>query len=132
MLFTGARQNVMEILSNEQDRAQPRSEPFVGRASPWACAGPLKTTKPRKAQKRPQSPKAPDTQDSEISYTPIRQSLTDERLRQRHAVAMKYPRNQLVPSGSPGPYHCVSRCVSRAFLCGWDPSGTASGRERGC
>src|SRR3546814_9439260 len=83
MLFTGARQNVMEILSNEQDRAQPRSEPFVGRASPWACAGPLKTTKPRKAQKRPQSPKAPDTQDSEISYTPIRQSRTDERLRQR-------------------------------------------------
>src|SRR3546814_13555530 len=69
MLFTGARQNVMEILSNEQDRAQPRSEPFVGRASPWACAGPLKTTKPRKAQKRPQSPKAPDTQDYTISYT---------------------------------------------------------------
>jgi len=64
--------------------------------------------------------KARDTHDSEISYTPIRQSLTDGPLRRRHAVVMTYPRNQLVPPGSPGTYHCVSRCVRRAFLCGED------------
>jgi len=32
--------------------------------------------------------------------------------------AMTYPRSILVPPGSPGTFHCVSRCVRRAFLCG--------------
>ena len=33
---------------------------------------------------------------------------------------MTQPRSQLVPPGSDGHYHCVQRCVRRAFLCGVD------------
>jgi REP element-mobilizing transposase RayT len=33
---------------------------------------------------------------------------------------MTQPRAQLVPPGSDGLYHCVQRCVRRAFLCGID------------
>jgi hypothetical protein len=33
---------------------------------------------------------------------------------------MTYARSILIPPGSPGTFHCVSRCVRRAFLCGED------------
>lgn len=33
---------------------------------------------------------------------------------------MTYARSILVPPGSPGTHHCVSRCVRRAWLCGED------------
>lgn len=39
---------------------------------------------------------------------------------------MGYPRRLYVPPDTPGIYHCVSRCVRRAFLCGHDP---VSGRS---
>lgn len=32
------------------------------------------------------------------------------------------PRNQIVAEGEIGVYHCWSRCVQRAFLCGQDPA----------
>lgn len=33
---------------------------------------------------------------------------------------MTQARSQLIPPGSPGSFHCVQRCVRRAFLCGID------------
>ena len=33
---------------------------------------------------------------------------------------MTYARSLLIPKGSAGTFHCVSRCVRRAFLCGED------------
>lgn len=39
---------------------------------------------------------------------------------------MTSPRSQLVDPSAPGYYHCVSRCVRRAFLCGLD---SLSGRD---
>jgi REP element-mobilizing transposase RayT len=44
---------------------------------------------------------------------------------------MTYARSILVPPGSPGTYHCVSRCVRRAWLCGTDrESGTSFEHRR--
>src|ERR1700744_6246493 len=35
-------------------------------------------------------------------------------------MSMTYPRLQTVDSDTPGFFHCISRCVRRAFLCGED------------
>jgi REP element-mobilizing transposase RayT len=41
-----------------------------------------------------------------------------------------YARSLLVPPGSPGTFHCVSRCVRRAFLCGDDSLSCRSFEHR--
>jgi hypothetical protein len=38
----------------------------------------------------------------------------------RDAVGMTRPRSEIVLEGAQGAYHCVQRCVRRAFLCGVD------------
>jgi len=38
----------------------------------------------------------------------------------RHNGVMTYPRSHIVAEGESGYFHVVSRCVRRAFLCGWD------------
>lgn len=43
---------------------------------------------------------------------------------------MSYPRHVLVPPDAPGIYHCGSRCVRRAFLCGEDPVSGQSFEHR--
>lgn len=43
---------------------------------------------------------------------------------------MTYPRGQLVSNDTAGHYHCVSRCVRRAFLCGVDAHSGKSFEHR--
>ena len=38
-----------------------------------------------------------------------------------HSGALTQARSSLVPAGFDGYYHCVTRCVRRAWLCGFDP-----------
>ena len=45
---------------------------------------------------------------------------------------MTTARSQLVDPSSPGYYHCVSRCVRRAWLCGLDQfTGQSFEHQRG-
>ncbi len=68
------------------------------------------------------------TRDSRVSdFSDTREACFRTALKGRRADAgsMTYARSILVPPSSPGTYHCVSRCVRRAWLCGED-------RESGC
>jgi hypothetical protein len=57
-----------------------------------------------------------DSRESEISYKTSSNFLTAAAHRSVDACRMTYARSILVPPGSPGTYHCVSRCVRRAWL----------------
>lgn len=61
-----------------------------------------------------------DTHDWEFPYTPLRGFPTARIARKTHAACMTQARSQLAPPGTPGFFHCVQRCVRRAFLCGQD------------
>ena len=41
-----------------------------------------------------------------------------------------YARKEIVPDGEVGVYHCVNRCVRRAWLCGDDPVSGRSYQHR--
>ncbi|TQV77245.1 transposase [Aliikangiella marina] len=43
---------------------------------------------------------------------------------------MAIPRKNLIDPESPGFYHCMNRCVRRAFLCGFDPINQQSYEHR--
>ena len=59
-------------------------------------------------------------------------SLTDRRLGLWQALAMTYPRAHTVNPQLGGFYHCTSRCVRRAWLCGLDAvSGCSFEHRRG-
>jgi hypothetical protein len=61
-----------------------------------------------------------DTHESEISYKSSGTFPTDDERQSGDAGSMTYARLILMPPGSPGTFHCVLRCVRRAFLCDED------------
>jgi REP element-mobilizing transposase RayT len=91
----------------------------------------------REAASRPAATKlenhvseAGDSRELEISYKPSGGFLTAAARRNADACRMTYARSILVPPGSPGTYHCVSRCVRRAWLCGEDRESGRSYEHR--
>lgn len=61
-----------------------------------------------------------DTHNSEFSYTKPRHSPTPPGLPIHDPCRMTRPRAHIAPPDTAGNYHCVQRCVRRAFLCGAD------------
>jgi hypothetical protein len=61
-----------------------------------------------------------DTHNSEISDAAARLNPDARTSPQCHRAAMTTARSHLISPGSAGCYHCIQRCVRRAFLCGED------------
>jgi len=61
-----------------------------------------------------------DTHDFRFSYSHVRFFRPGRRRFRATIHRMGYPRCHLVDPAAPGTYHCVSRCVRRAWLCGQD------------
>jgi REP element-mobilizing transposase RayT len=57
---------------------------------------------------------------SDLSYANVRQSLTAEFGSALHTAAMTQTRKHIVSVDHAGTYHCVSHCVRRSWLCGFD------------
>ncbi len=61
-----------------------------------------------------------DTHNSDFPYTDSSLFPTARRSRPCNAARMTRPRFHIAPPDTPGTYHCIQRCVRRAFLCGVD------------
>lgn len=65
---------------------------------------------------------------------PAYAAAADCRLRKHRAdgnlPTMTYPRAHLVDTDNGGFYHCISRCVRRGWLCGWDSLSRRSFEHR--
>jgi REP element-mobilizing transposase RayT len=55
------------------------------------------------------------------AYSRVSDLRTHAALQGVQTSVMAYPRSMTVTADAPGFYHCISRCVRRAWLCGEDP-----------
>lgn len=78
------------------------------------------TGHPQRRNRTPTNRNKEDAHKAEISYKKPSSSLTATTPLSRHASPMAQPRFQLVQSDTASTFHCVQRCVRRAFLCGID------------
>jgi len=57
---------------------------------------------------------------SDLPYKPTPQTLAAKSQAKNETAGMTQARKHIVSIDHAGTYHCVSRCVRRSWLCGWD------------